>query len=89
MQSASDSRAQKFADVRRSENSDGVVWRITIWRMGGHINGSAQPYKILGTYKSSEYNVALFLDLVCQDIKFAPVPKMIDGRLFVYNLGFK
>lgn len=90
MTSASDRNAEKFVDVRRSENRDGVVWRLTVWRLGGHINGSAQPFKILSCYECSEAQVGLVLEMdYDDDVKFAPVPQMIDDRLFVYNLTYK
>lgn len=89
MNSASDRNAEKFADVRRSENRDGVVWRLTVWRLGGHINGSAQPFKILNAYECTEAQVALVLEVDYPEAKYAPVPKMIDGRLFVYDLTYK
>ncbi len=80
-----DRRAEKYVDVRRSENRDGVVWRLTVWRLGGNRNGSAQPFKILNCYECSEVQVGLVLELDYPDAKFAPVPTMIDGRLFVYK----
>ncbi len=84
-----DRRAEKFVDVRRSENRDGVVWRLTVWRLGGNIEGSAQPFKILNGYECSDAQVALVLELdYPEGFKYAPVPQMIAGRLFVYDLTF-
>ena len=87
---SSDRHAERFVDVRRSESSDGVLWRLTVWRLGGCINGSAQPFKILDVYEcSQEFQVGYLIEQSFADAKYAPVPTMIDDRLYVYDLSFK
>ena len=85
-----DRHAVKYVDVRRSESRDALpIWRLTVWRLGGNINGSAQPFKILDCYECNERQVSLLIEQDYPDAKFAPVPIMIDDRLFVYDVSFK
>ena len=78
--SASDYRADKFADVRPLVSSNGY-WRVTIWRYGGHIDGSAQPFKILDELEGDEAEIRVAVEYEYPGIQYAPEPEFINGLL--------
>lgn len=80
MGSADDRRAEKFADVRPLVSDNGY-WRGETWRYGGHIDGSAQPYKVLDIFEGSEVQVRIMVEQVYPGIAYAPLPEFINGLL--------
>jgi len=80
MTSASDRRATKFADIRPLVSSNGY-WRAVVWRWGGHINGSAQPFKTMAIFEGDEVQVRFRVEWEFPGIEYAPEPEFINGLL--------
>lgn len=80
MSSANDRRAVKFADVRPLVSNNGY-WRAIIWRWGGHINGSGQPFKILEIFEGGEIQIRVLVEFAYPGIEYAPEPEFINGLL--------
>lgn len=61
----------------------GAALLAIVWRYGGCINGSAQPFKIEHILSDqSETRVRVMVEESFPGIEYAPVPQVIDGRVY-------
>jgi hypothetical protein len=79
-QSDADRRAEKFVDLFPLVSENGY-WRAVVWRWGGHINGSAQPTKVLDILEGDEVSVRTRVEYEYPGIGYAPEPEFINGLL--------
>lgn len=79
MTSASDRHADKFADLRPTGYANN--WSVVIWRWGGHINGSAQPWKVLEQWYAEEVSARIGVEQNYPGIEYAPEPEFVNGLL--------
>lgn len=79
MTSLSDRGAEKFADIRPTGYRNN--WSVVIWRWGGHINGSAQPFKVLEQWYADEITLRVQVEENYPGIAYAPEPEYLNGML--------